>query len=149
MNSNNRAKRIEERANATLPSRYRPAPRQPLSGGPLTSSKAKAEAAKRRSAHQAEQREMAESRRKAAAKRKAKSIRMAKVARRYWITPKAKRRRCSHCGSPTAAAIRPRDQKAACSGCIDRLGIKARQSSTATVEIRIRHVEPGSPFVEG
>lgn len=149
MNAKNRERAIEERRNVGPPNRRTKPMPEHLGGEPMTSSKAKAEAARRRTKRRMEQREAAKQRRQVEGRRKAKARRMAKVGSHYWITPKATRRHCSHCPSPTAIAIRPSDQKAACAACIDRLGIKARRSATTTSvsEATVRHVEPGAPFI--
>lgn len=52
-----------------------------------------------------------------------------KTGRRYWLTPKAARKRCSHCGAVGCVAVRPTDGKTACAECVDRLGIKAHEST--------------------
>lgn len=150
MNAKNREKAIEARRNAAPPDRRTKPMPEHLGGEPMTSSKAKAEATKRRTERRAELQEAAKQRRQVEGRRKAKARRLAKVGSHYWITPKATCRRCSHCPSPTATAIRPSDQKAACPSCIDRLGIKARRSATTTSvsEATVRHVEPGAPFID-
>ena len=52
----------------------------------------------------------------------------AKARQHYWLTPKAWNKSCSHCGTDGAGAVRPIDHRYACEACIDRLGIKARES---------------------
>lgn len=149
MNAKNRTKATAARHGAELPDRYRAEPMpKALGGGPLASAKAKAANRRRRAETAKQQREIAKQRRRADARRRAKARTLAKTARHYWITPKAHRRRCSHCGTATAIAIRPSDQKASCAGCIDRLGINARESaaSRGLAGVTIRHVEPGAPF---
>jgi len=73
------------------------------------------------------------------------------VARRYWLTPKAWNKRCSHCGGQGAIAYRPRDHRYACERCIRKRGISARESnawryggSTAGSKVTIRHVDPAT-----
>ena len=70
---------------------------------------------------------------------------------RYWLTPRAWDKRCSHCGRICAIAYRPDDGKHACVSCIERLGIKAGESkawrdggSRAGSAVTIRHVDPES-----
>lgn len=133
----------EQRARAELPSRYRKGPIKPLGGeypGGIKKKKPKPSA---------EQRRMARERRAAEARRRRKRQAFSAIGRIYWITPKAAKRICSHCGSETAAAIRPRDQRAACESCIKRLGINARQSRTPAVgDVTVRHVEPGGDWTK-
>lgn len=149
MNAENRQREIDKRHSAEPPDRYRAEPKQPLGGGPLASSKVKAASARDRTERRAEQREMAKQRRPAEARRRAKARRLAKTARRYWITPKAKRRYCSHCSATSSTAIRPSDQNAACAECIDRLGIEAWESegSIGVAGVTTRRVDPGEPFI--
>jgi hypothetical protein len=73
----------------------------------------------------------------------------AQARRRYWLTPSAWNRSCSHCGASGSIAYRPLDRKFACESCIERLGIKARQSKAwldggakARAAVTIRHVDP-------
>lgn len=77
--------------------------------------------------------------------------RQAKARHRYWLTPKAWNRRCSHCGEGAAVAVRPVDHVYTCESCIERLGIKARESkawrdggSRAGSAVTIRYVNPES-----
>jgi len=69
----------------------------------------------------------------------------------YWLTPKAWRRWCSHCGHEGAAAYRPRDRKYACEDCIAKLGINAHESKSwrdgggrAGSKVTVRHVDPAT-----
>lgn len=144
MNHKNRTKAIAERQSPPdPPSRWRRTGPEPLGGGPLASETAKAKAGARRAERRRRQRKTASSAQAAAAKRKAAARRFAEVGRIYWISPKAESRSCSHCHGATAAAIRPSDQKAACPECIERLGINARESSTARAwaGVTVRHLE--------
>ena len=84
-------------------------------------------------------------------KRDPSRSRQAKARHRYWLTPRAWNRRCSHCGSRAAAAVRPVDHAYACEPCIERLGIKAQKSkawrdggSRAGSTVRVRFVDPES-----
>jgi hypothetical protein len=52
----------------------------------------------------------------------------AKARKHYWLTPKAWNKSCSHCGRDGSIAVRPLDRRHACETCINRLGIKARES---------------------
>ena len=52
----------------------------------------------------------------------------AKQGRSYWLTPRVWSKRCSHCGRGQSVAWRPRDGKLACAECIERLGVRARES---------------------
>jgi hypothetical protein len=71
--------------------------------------------------------------------------------RHYWLTPRAWRKRCSHCSADGSVAYRPDDGKHVCQSCIERLGIKARESQAwrdggakAGATVRIRHVDPAT-----
>jgi hypothetical protein len=64
----------------------------------------------------------------------------------YWLTPRVWNKRCSHCGVGQAVAVRVRDNKYACEGCVARLGIRARESkawrdggSRAGAAVTVRH----------
>lgn len=66
----------------------------------------------------------------------------------YWLTPKGWSRPCSHCSSASSVAYRRADHRWACASCIERLGIKARESqswrdggSRAGAEVRIYFVD--------
>lgn len=77
--------------------------------------------------------------------------RQADARRRYWLTPRVWDKSCSHCGSDGSVAVRPRDRRYACQPCIERLGIKARESSAwrdggsrAGAAVAVRFVPPGA-----
>jgi hypothetical protein len=87
--------------------------------------------------------------RRRAARRAAQRLTAAKTARRYWLTPKAWNKRCSHCGHGSAVAVRPADFSHACADCVERLGITAHESTAwreggAKVDptVTVRFVEP-------
>jgi hypothetical protein len=70
----------------------------------------------------------------------------------YYLTPKAWRRKCGRggCDEP-AVAYRAFDRSYVCEPCIERLGIKARESrawreggAKAGSTVTIRHVDPES-----
>jgi hypothetical protein len=80
---------------------------------------------------------------------RAKGRNVEKTSHRYWLTPKAWRHRCSHCGNAGSVAYRPVDGKSACGECIDRLGIQARESESwrnggakAGSSVTVRYVDP-------
>ena len=51
------------------------------------------------------------------------------IQRVYWLTPKAFKFSCSHCGADHSVAVRTgKNWKAACQGCVDRLAIKTSES---------------------
>lgn len=73
------------------------------------------------------------------------------TAGRYWLTPKASTRHCSHCSMLGCVAVRPADGKAACESCIERLGIHAHESASwrenggkPYAPVTVRHVDPAT-----
>lgn len=78
-----------------------------------------------------------------------------KMAGAYWLTPKAWRKRCSHCGHEGSVAYRPRDRKSVCVECVERLGINARESkswldggSKAGATVTVRFVRSSRPSLK-
>ena len=72
-----------------------------------------------------------------------------RVAGRYYLTPKVWQCPCSHCSAASSIAYRVSGRKTACVDCIDRLGIKARESQAwrdggakAGAKVTVRRVEP-------
>jgi hypothetical protein len=53
-----------------------------------------------------------------------------KLANTYWLTPKAWNKDRSHCGQRGSIAYRPSGRTYACSACVERLGIEARESAS-------------------
>lgn len=75
-----------------------------------------------------------------------------KARQHYWLTPKAWNKACSHCGKDGSVAVRPLDRRYVCEACIERLGIRARESkawrdggSRAGCTVTIRYVDPDRP----
>ena len=74
-----------------------------------------------------------------------------KARHRYWLTPKAWAKQCSHCSAEHAVAVRPDDHKAACAACVDRLGIHAHESrgwrdggAKAGAKVTVTRVNPAT-----
>ena len=83
--------------------------------------------------------------------RERKARQASAVANRYYLTPKVWQRPCSHCSAASSIAYRLSGRKTACVDCIDRLGIKARESQAwrdggarAGSKVTVRHVDPES-----
>jgi len=71
-----------------------------------------------------------------------------KTAGTYWMTPRVWRELCSHCDAGQAVAVRPRDYRYACTACIERLGIRTKESrawrdggARAGAEVKVRYLE--------
>jgi hypothetical protein len=84
-------------------------------------------------------------------KRRGPTREQTRAWRHYYLPPKAWNKICSHCDERPAIAYRQNPRAFACDDCIERLGIKARESkawreggSKAGATVTIRHVDPAT-----
>lgn len=76
------------------------------------------------------------------------TTKQSRARHRYWLTPRAWNRSCSHCGASRSIAFRHTPRTYACGSCVEGLGIKAGESrawSEGGVKdptLTIRYVDP-------